>query len=86
MSRTYAIGIVSATGIAGQQFVVALQRHPWLRIARRAASERSAGKRFGEALRRPANGRAPLVVRRGSWATTRRCAPRRERGSWPSTS
>ncbi len=50
MSRTYAVGIVGATGIAGQQFVVALQRHPWFTILRLAASERSAGKPFGQAL------------------------------------
>ena len=50
MSRRYAVGIVGATGIAGQQFVVALQRHPWFSIRRLAASERSAGKPFGQAL------------------------------------
>ena len=37
-------GIVGATGIAGQQFIVALQRHPWFRVTRVAASARSAGK------------------------------------------
>ena len=44
-------GIVGATGIAGQQFVVALQNHPWFQIARLAASSRSAGKNYGEAIR-----------------------------------
>jgi aspartate-semialdehyde dehydrogenase len=44
-------GIVGATGIAGQQFVVALQNHPWFDITRLAASVRSAGKTYGEALR-----------------------------------
>src|SRR5919106_1997957 len=44
-------GIVGATGIAGQQFVVALQDHPWFQISRLAASVRSAGKNYGEALR-----------------------------------
>jgi aspartate-semialdehyde dehydrogenase len=56
MSRTYSVGIVGATGIAGQQFVVALQQHPWFSIRRLAASERSAGKPFGEALRDPRTG------------------------------
>jgi aspartate-semialdehyde dehydrogenase len=56
MSRTYSVGIVGATGIAGQQFVVALQRHPWFTIRRLAASERSAGKPYGDALRDPATG------------------------------
>jgi aspartate-semialdehyde dehydrogenase len=49
-------GIVGATGIAGQQFVVALQDHPWFQIARLAASARSAGKKYGEALRDPKTG------------------------------
>jgi aspartate-semialdehyde dehydrogenase len=47
MSRNLRVGIVGATGIAGQPFVVALQRHPWFTIARLAASARSAGKLFG---------------------------------------
>ncbi len=45
------VAIVGATGIAGQQFVVALQDHPWFEIGLLAASERSAGKSYGEALR-----------------------------------
>ena len=56
MTRRYSVGIVGATGIAGQQFVVALARHPWFTLRRLAASERSAGKRFGEALRDPHTG------------------------------
>jgi aspartate-semialdehyde dehydrogenase len=50
MSRIFSVGIVGATGIAGQQFVVALQHHPWFTIRRLAASERSAGQPFGQAL------------------------------------
>ncbi|MCX8072633.1 MAG: aspartate-semialdehyde dehydrogenase [Candidatus Binatia bacterium] len=45
------VAIVGATGIAGQQAVVALQDHPWFEIALLAASERSAGKTYGEAIR-----------------------------------
>lgn len=45
------VAIVGATGIAGQQAVVALQNHPWFEVALLAASERSAGKTFAEALR-----------------------------------
>jgi aspartate-semialdehyde dehydrogenase len=44
-------GIVGATGIAGQQFIDALRDHPWFAITALAASERSAGKSYGEALR-----------------------------------
>ncbi len=43
--------IVGATGIAGQQFIDALRVHPWFEITALAASERSAGKSYGEALR-----------------------------------
>jgi aspartate-semialdehyde dehydrogenase len=48
--------IVGATGIVGQQFISALKNHPWLKIRSLAASERSAGKRYGEALRDPNSG------------------------------
>ncbi|HJT77054.1 MAG TPA: aspartate-semialdehyde dehydrogenase [Gemmataceae bacterium] len=49
-------GIVGATGIAGQQFVAALQNHPWFQIGRLAASPRNAGKKYAEALRDPKTG------------------------------
>ncbi|MBV9120145.1 MAG: aspartate-semialdehyde dehydrogenase [Chloroflexi bacterium] len=44
------VGLVGATGIVGQQFVVALQEHPWFELSQLAASERSAGKSYGQAL------------------------------------
>jgi aspartate-semialdehyde dehydrogenase len=43
-------GIVGATGIVGQQFLVALKGHPWIQIAALAASERSAGRSYKEAI------------------------------------
>jgi aspartate-semialdehyde dehydrogenase len=43
-------GIIGATGIVGQQFLVALKGHPWIQIAALAASERSAGRSYKEAL------------------------------------
>jgi aspartate-semialdehyde dehydrogenase len=46
------VAIVGATGVVGQQFVVALQKHPWFTIAKLAASQKSAGKTYEEALRR----------------------------------
>jgi aspartate-semialdehyde dehydrogenase len=48
--------IVGATGIVGQQFVLALQHHPWFRIEGLAASQRSAGQSYGKALRDPDSG------------------------------
>jgi aspartate-semialdehyde dehydrogenase len=43
-------GIIGATGIVGQQFLVALKGHPWIEIAALAASERSAGRIYREAI------------------------------------
>ena len=43
-------GIIGATGIVGQQFLVALKGHPWIQIAAMAASERSAGRSYKEAI------------------------------------
>ena len=45
--------VVGATGIVGQQFLTALKDHPWLEITSLAASKKSAGKNYGEALRDP---------------------------------
>ena len=47
------VGVVGATGLAGQQFLAALGAHPRFQITRLAASARSAGKKYGEALRDP---------------------------------
>ena len=40
------VGILGATGMVGQQFIVQLANHPWFRIAWLGASERSEGKRY----------------------------------------
>jgi aspartate-semialdehyde dehydrogenase len=47
------VAIIGATGIAGQQFVAALPNHPDFEIAALAASTRSAGKSYMDALREP---------------------------------
>ncbi len=44
------VAIVGATGIAGQQVLAALAEHPMFEIAALAASERSAGRNFEEAI------------------------------------
>lgn len=44
------VGILGATGEVGQKFVVNLQDHPWFEIQSLFASERSAGKKYREAL------------------------------------
>ena len=53
--RKRRVAVVGATGIAGQQFLAALAGHPWFEITALAASARSAGRTYGEAIR-DANG------------------------------
>ena len=50
------VAVIGATGVVGQQFLVALEKHPWFTVTRLAASARSAGKRYSEALRDPHSG------------------------------
>ena len=45
------VGILGATGTVGQRFVQMLDQHPWFEITWLAASDRSAGKMYGEAVR-----------------------------------
>lgn len=51
MNRKLRAMVLGATGVAGQQFVAALSGHPWFTLTRLCASERSAGRSYGEALR-----------------------------------
>jgi aspartate-semialdehyde dehydrogenase len=45
------VGILGATGMVGQRFIQLLHLHPWFEITWLAASDRSAGKTYGEACR-----------------------------------
>lgn len=45
------VAVLGATGVAGQQFLAALASHPMFEVVRLGASARSAGKRYGEAIR-----------------------------------
>jgi aspartate-semialdehyde dehydrogenase len=56
------VAILGATGMVGQTFVRLLADHPWFRITSVAASERSAGKTFGEATKW-LEGEMPAAVR-----------------------
>lgn len=47
---TLKVAVVGATGIAGQQFLACLDGHPWFQVTRLAASERSAGKTYRQAI------------------------------------
>ena len=43
--------LVGATGAVGQEFVLALNKHPWFELTQIASSKRSAGKKYIDALR-----------------------------------
>jgi aspartate-semialdehyde dehydrogenase len=49
MERKIDVGVLGATGMVGQQFVIQLANHPWFRLSWLGASERSAGQRYGDA-------------------------------------
>lgn len=46
----YNVGIVGATGMVGQRFATLLAEHPWFHVTALAASSRSAGKTYREAV------------------------------------
>lgn len=48
--HTYRVGIIGATGMVGQRFTLLLANHPWFQVACLAASGRSAGKTYAEAV------------------------------------
>ena len=50
-ARRVPVAILGATGAVGQTFIRCLRNHPWFEITELAASERSAGKPYGEATR-----------------------------------
>ncbi len=50
------VAVVGATGAVGQEFVVALNKHKWFELKQMAASERSAGKKYIDAIRDPNSG------------------------------
>src|SRR6185503_5963101 len=51
MTEKIPVAVLGATGAVGQKFITLLADHPWFEIAALAASERSAGKRYGDAVR-----------------------------------
>lgn len=48
--KKYKVGIVGATGMVGQRFMTLLAEHPWFDIVCLAASSRSAGKAYKDAV------------------------------------
>lgn len=50
MEKQYNVGVIGATGMVGQRFLTLLANHPWFHVAAVAASPRSAGKPYAEAV------------------------------------
>jgi aspartate-semialdehyde dehydrogenase len=50
------VAVIGATGAVGQEFVIALNKHKWFELTQVAASERSAGKKYVDAIRDPSSG------------------------------
>ena len=50
MGQKLKVGILGATGMVGQRFISLLEGHPWFEVATVAASPRSAGKTYEEAV------------------------------------
>ncbi|APF18457.1 aspartate-semialdehyde dehydrogenase [Caldithrix abyssi] len=50
IEKKIAVGILGATGSVGQKFIQLLSAHPWFEINELVASDRSAGKKYNEAV------------------------------------
>ena len=50
MSEKLKVGILGGTGMVGQRFISLLENHPWFEVVTIAASPRSAGKRYEDAV------------------------------------
>jgi len=50
MDKKLRVGILGATGMVGQRFISILENHPWFEVVTVAASPRSAGKTYEEAV------------------------------------
>ena len=50
MEKKYKVGVIGGTGMVGQRFVTLMEHHPWFQLAVIAASSRSAGKTYEQAV------------------------------------
>jgi aspartate-semialdehyde dehydrogenase len=74
MSGKTEVGILGATGTVGQRFVQLLEDHPWFTATWLAASDRSAGKSYREAMSWQLEGAPPANV---AARTVEECVPGR---------
>src|SRR5256714_10329910 len=61
--KKWRAGVLGATGVVGQRLVRLLAEHPWFELTEVAASERSSGKTFAEAVRWHLNEPIPEAAR-----------------------
>jgi aspartate-semialdehyde dehydrogenase len=61
--KKWRAGVLGATGLVGQRLVKLLAGHPWFELAEVAASERSSGKSYAEAVRWHLEGSIPEAAR-----------------------
>lgn len=50
--KKYSVGVIGATGMVGQRFLLLLENHPWFEVKCLAASASSAGKKYRDAIKR----------------------------------
>ena len=50
MSEKLKVGVLGGTGMVGQRFISLLDNHPWFEVVTIAASSRSAGQRYEDAV------------------------------------
>jgi len=50
--KKYKVGVIGATGMVGQRFLLLLENHPWFEVKCLAASSNSAGKKYKDALKK----------------------------------
>jgi aspartate-semialdehyde dehydrogenase len=48
--KKFQVGVIGATGMVGQRFMLLLENHPWFEVVVLAASARSAGKTYQDAV------------------------------------
>ncbi len=53
MEEKINVGVLGATGMVGQRYIKLLENHPWFKVTYVAASPRSAGKAYKDAVKNP---------------------------------
>ncbi len=72
MQNRIEVGVLGATGMVGQHFIKFLQGHPWFDLKWVGASDRSAGKKYRDAMKWHLGGETPETV---ADLTVQECKP-----------